>query len=439
MRRTATLHGKQFVKFVRSRQQPHTSLPQATLFVSEEFLAAPYLQGLTPLHGRIVFNSKPEENFFVVVEVGSRRADFSFAATECAPLGRHKYYFDYQLVVNTFLLANGEQMFNVYMPETQQKAGVQHRVQVKNDSVLAQRTKKVIENYPAHRWLWREGEIDSTHFPFTDDTVTPWFDREDALSRADAIAGSKQLDAGQLAALKQFVTDGYCILPRRLDENLIKTLDDDLAAMLRRGEIDLKDSGDHRIELVHQKSRTAREIWTLPFILKFLGTIFGEDVLPCQTLVFLRGTGQAVHQDTIHLTAFPAGYMCGVWIALEDIQEDAGPLFVYPGSHRLPRLYKETVSMARVADGDWSEYAQKYLPRLENDVVAGEYPYTTYLPKRGDILVWHENLAHGGSYRANMALSRKSIVSHYFCRGTAVWYDSTGTCARLTDPSIPAR
>ena len=28
--------------------------------------------------------------------------------------------------------------------------------------------------------------------------------------------------------------------------------------------------------------------------------------------------------------------MCGVWIALEDVDEDNGPLEYYPGSHRLP-------------------------------------------------------------------------------------------------------
>ena len=28
--------------------------------------------------------------------------------------------------------------------------------------------------------------------------------------------------------------------------------------------------------------------------------------------------------------------MCGVWVALEDITEDNGPLHYYPGSHRLP-------------------------------------------------------------------------------------------------------
>ena len=163
-------------------------------------------------------------------------------------------------------------------------------------------------------------------------------------------------------------------------------------------------------------------------ILKFLRAIFQEEALPCQTLVFIRGSGQDMHQDTIHLTAFPAGYMCGVWIALEDVQADAGPLFVYPGSHRLPRLYCATVGMDKVRNGDWTEFAQKFLPRLEGELSRASLARQPYLPRRGDILVWHENLTHGGSPLINPALSRRSIVSHYFSRGAAVWYDSSGRC-----------
>ena len=32
----------------------------------------------------------------------------------------------------------------------------------------------------------------------------------------------------------------------------------------------------------------------------------------------------------------PEGFMCGVWVALEDMDMDNGPLVYYPGSHQLP-------------------------------------------------------------------------------------------------------
>ena len=52
-----------------------------------------------------------------------------------------------------------------------------------------------------------------------------------------------------------------------------------------------------------------------------------------------------------------------------------------------------------------------------------------YTPKAGSVLIWHENLAHGGSPRNNDDLTRKSIVSHYFARGAIAFYDSQGVPA----------
>ncbi len=128
----------------------------------------------------------------------------------------------------------------------------------------------------------------------------------------------------------------------------------------------------------------------------------------------------------IHLTPFPAGMMCGVWIALEDIHPDAGPLVVYPRSHRLTRLYTRTVPVAKVSNDRWDRFVRKYSPRLMSLIKqAGIEPFY-YTPRAGSVLIWHETLAHGGSTRKNDNLTRRSMVSHYFARGGMAYYDSTG-------------
>ena len=98
-----------------------------------------------------------------------------------------------------------------------------------------------------------------------------------------------------------------------------------------------------------EHSKATRDLWAHPEILKVLSAIFDDQAVPCQTLNFIHGSQQAVHQDVIHLTPFPQGFMCGVWVALEDIHPDSGPLIVYPGSHRLPRLYTQTVGVGEGA------------------------------------------------------------------------------------------
>lgn len=405
-----------------------TKFPPATLFPGREFLASDRIGGLLPLHGRVIFAAAPSSSLTLQVAVQERHASYAIAPDECQPLAEGGCFYDYQLVLNTFHLGDGPHQIVLSIPECANARTVSP-LTVRNDSPLGQLTVRSIAQHPGSRWIWREGDIDSTHFPMDDPNVIPWFDRTDAQAMTAVIAARDMLGSEEAQSLRDFVEHGYCTLPYRVDDALLDRLNADLDRMLAQGDIEVAEEGsDHRVEQIHEKSSAAREIWTLPPVMKFLRSIFQDEVLPCQTLVFLRGSGQDMHQDTIHLTAFPAGYMCGVWIALEDVQADAGPLFVYPGSHRLPRLYCATVGMDKVRDGNWTEFAQKFLPRLDSELSQAGLQQQVYLPRRGDILVWHENLTHGGSPRNNPALSRRSIVSHYFSRGAAVWYDSSGRC-----------
>lgn len=403
-----------------------TGSPAATLFPAREFLAGD--GGLVPLHGRIVFSAALSRAVTLEVAVQEWQASFPIAPAQCHPIADGGCYYDFQLVLNTFLLSEGAHQVLFSVPECP-PARLVLPLTVNHDSPLCRVTARAIARHAEKRWIWHEGDIDSTHFPMDDPSVIPWFDRPDAQATVAVIAARDALGSGDAQALRDFVERGYCTIPYRVDDALLERLNADLDRMLAQGEIEITAEGaDHRVEQIHEKSSAAREIWTLPPVMKFLRSIFQDEVLPCQTLVFLRGSGQDMHQDTIHLTAFPAGYMCGVWIALEDVQPDAGPLFVYPGSHRLPRLYCATVGMDKVRDGNWTEFAEKFLPRLNSELAHAGLQQHTYLPRRGDILVWHENLTHGGSPRNNPALSRRSIVSHYFSRGAAVWYDSSGRC-----------
>ena len=414
--------------------QTSSELPQATIFLSPEALTATTVEALLPLHGRIRFKRQVSGDFKFRIQVDDQYLDFTLPATSACIEEDGSCFFDYQFVLNTFAFKPGEHRLLLSLPGTKSQP-LQHTITVGNTSELGQQTSAAVNAHSASQWVWQEGEIDSSHFPIADERLKPWFDQDDAPLVLPEKAAQAGLDTEETNALQDFIEQGFCVLPQRLDNELINRLNSDLDEMLAAGEIDLREDGDHRVEQIHRKSAAAHEVWTLPPVIKFLRAVFQEDVLPCQTLVFLRGSGQDVHQDTIHLTAFPAGYMCGVWIALEDIDEESGPLFVHPGSHRLPRLYTHTVGMQKVHDGDWSEFARTFLPRLHKDLELAGCAKQTYLPRRGDILVWHENLAHGGSHRLKPGLSRRSIVSHYFSKGAAVWYDSTGRSSGVLQTS----
>jgi len=55
------------------------------------------------------------------------------------------------------------------------------------------------------------------------------------------------------------------------------------------------------------------------------------------------GTHQPFHADSVHFRSVPERFMCGVWVALEEIDDDNGPLEHFAGPHRLPIYVNEHI------------------------------------------------------------------------------------------------
>jgi ectoine hydroxylase-related dioxygenase (phytanoyl-CoA dioxygenase family) len=103
--------------------------------------------------------------------------------------------------------------------------------------------------------------------------------------------------------------------------------------------------------------------------------------------------------------------LAGAWVALEDVHPDAGPLFYYPGSHH--RVRKHLFANGTVlAEGD-GPHVRAFEEYLQNECESLGLDRVLFMPKKGDVLIWHSALVHGGSPRANLDLTRKSMVSHY--------------------------
>ncbi|MBU9629624.1 phytanoyl-CoA dioxygenase family protein [Burkholderia multivorans] len=51
------------------------------------------------------------------------------------------------------------------------------------------------------------------------------------------------------------------------------------------------------------------------------------------SLNFRVGTQQPLHTDAVHFSSIPQRSMCGVWVALEDISPESGPVQLVLGSH----------------------------------------------------------------------------------------------------------
>lgn len=269
------------------------------------------------------------------------------------------------------------------------------------------------------------GPCDAGRYDFADADLRPWFDREDAQEVLAGWIAEGRVSAHDGERLRGFLRDGFMLLPGLIEDGLVDRALADMQQAVDQGYQGYRYGDSTRLEQLHVNFPAMRALWLHAEIHRLLGLIYGEPSQPCQSLGYVFGSQQDAHQDTIHLTPFPAGYMCGVWIALEDVRPGSGELMVYPGSHRLPRIYLKDVDCPKVGD-DWSRFGATVVKRWEQLVADSGIQPQPYLAKRGDVLIWHENLMHAGSVRRDPSLSRRSLVTHNFARGSLVFYDSTG-------------
>jgi Phytanoyl-CoA dioxygenase (PhyH) len=168
----------------------------------------------------------------------------------------------------------------------------------------------------------------------------------------------------------------------------------------------------HRIMDAWKISENVKSIALNPTILTTLRELYGREPLPFQTLTFPFGTQQAAHSDTIHFNSRPPGYMAGVWVALEDMDMDNGPVVYYPGSQKLPEVTMQDVGVT--ADhSDYPHYERYIAELIEREGL--EPHYATI--KKGQVLIWSANILHGGSPQRDPSRTRHSQVTHFFFEG----------------------
>lgn len=174
-----------------------------------------------------------------------------------------------------------------------------------------------------------------------------------------------------------------------------------------------KTQGEGRIQDAWKFDPDVRAIAANEIILALLSRLYGRQAFPFQTLNFPIGTQQEVHSDSVHFSSLPERFMCGVWLAMEDITLDNGPLCYVPASHRWPIMTNALIG--RRGHGSTLESAQDpYGSAWQALISANGIPEETFLARKGQALIWCANLLHGGSALKDRRLTRWSQVTHYF-------------------------
>ncbi len=168
-----------------------------------------------------------------------------------------------------------------------------------------------------------------------------------------------------------------------------------------------------RVQDAYRFNADVQRIAANPQILALLSTLYGRQAWPFQTLNFPVGTQQHFHSDAVHFSSVPERFMCGVWVALEDVGPEQGPLKYYSGTHKWPIYVNEHVGISRA--GEQGAASQKSFEDLwEALVLSNALEPSQFHAKKGQALIWAANLLHGGSRQTNPDLTRWSQVTHYY-------------------------
>jgi ectoine hydroxylase-related dioxygenase (phytanoyl-CoA dioxygenase family) len=221
------------------------------------------------------------------------------------------------------------------------------------------------------------------------------------------------------------------ILPKFFDDAGVDAINSSLDGLIRSGEASTNPRDRRRIMNPFLQSREVSDALKNPELLRLLSFTLGKEVRLFQGMHFFVGSQQGAHSDFFHMSTEPIGYLIAIWVALEDVSPESGPVYYYPGSHKLPYLMSEDLEARSGPLFIAKEKDQEYTRRLRAAVERAGIEPVEFLAEKGDILVWHGNLVHGGNAIARNGATRRSLVAHYFARDVLCYHEVTERPALL--------
>jgi ectoine hydroxylase len=263
--------------------------------------------------------------------------------------------------------------------------------------------------------------ISSKDFP--DKESKAWLDTGESSSLAPQKENFKQFPAAVQEQLKSWSSNGYLILENFFDAATCDAINVEIDRLQQSGKLEF--TYGNKLMFANKKSKLVKNVAEDARLKNVLSFILDKDIVAFQTINFLNGSQQRAHSDSIHMTTYPLGYLIAAWIALEDVTHENGPLFYFPGSHKLPYLlnndFNEGATFLTLGKKDYTDYEDV----LEDLVAQRGFQQKEFLAKKGDVLIWHANLVHGGAPILDKNRTRKSMVVHYYASDVIKYHEIT--------------
>nr|WP_294902561.1 phytanoyl-CoA dioxygenase family protein [uncultured Lacibacter sp.] len=282
-----------------------------------------------------------------------------------------------------------------------------------------QHNKDAYKRYNIHKPLY--GSISSRDFP--DKTSSAWLDVNDSADVAASKPPFRNFSDDVQQQLLHWSSKGFLHIKHYFSHEQVDEVNNAVDELINQKHLPV--THDNKVMFGYKHSPVIKQMMQDEGLKTLLSFILDKETIPFQTLNFVKGSGQRAHSDSIHMTTYPLGYLIAAWIALEDIHPDSGPLFYYPGSHKLPYLlnddFENYSTQLKLGNKQYSDYEDM----TEEVLAQNQFQPQIFLPKKGDVLIWHANLIHGGMPVVNPALTRKSMVVHYYAKDVIKYHEIT--------------
>ena len=174
---------------------------------------------------------------------------------------------------------------------------------------------------------------------------------------------------------------------------------------------------------LHEHHADGYDLVLHPVVTDFLAAIYERPPTIFQSMAFRFGSQQPIHLDTAYLALTEPMSMMASWVPLQDIEEGSGELIFYPGSHRVRERLYGGVSKSYFG---YEQGHTKLFDEVVAECEAKGIRQERFLGKRGDVLLWTSDFAHGGAKITKPGSLRRSLVSHYMPLGVRpTWYDNS--------------
>ena len=228
---------------------------------------------------------------------------------------------------------------------------------------------------------------------------------------------------------------GFTILKNKIPHELIDCVINEFETWGLMTENNFVNHRFNRVTNFHIFSKNTMDIATNKYVNEIISKLFNSQQCVYSSLFFREGTSQHFHRDTPHFYTNPIDMYYGVWYALEDIDANAGPLKYYVNSHKIADpsgyeifndVYKNLDDKSKIKIGSDFECIIKYNKIVEDEcvnknLICIDNNNYVYKINKGDIIIWHPKLLHGGSDIIDRTLTRYSMVTHNIPINTQVF------------------